>query len=169
MASSHLKICDLVRGQKDRMQQSQCQIPRSFCEGRQQIVKTCQNRTLIGFCSRFASLVSIHTVMTPLKNKLWSRGAHCSIWLATIVREHCRRIGREGKGQQMYVTWCCWVVVFKQVWIKRVVQMQSLEHGIASDPWFLMISMRLVWWFSWDTVLIASRSHLGSMICWIFL
>ena len=150
MASSHSKICDLVRGRKvGGMQQSQCQETRSFCEGRQKIVKTCQNRTLIGFCSKFASLGSIHIVMTPLKTKLWSRWAHCRIWLATIVREHWRRIGREGKGQKTYVTWCCWVVVFKKIWIKRVVQMQSLEHGIEADPWFLMISMCFVW-FSWD-------------------
>ena len=142
IAYSRSKICDLVRSRKVRCSSL-------IAKGCQQIVKTCQNRTLIGFYSKFASLVSIHIGMTPLKNNLWSRWAHCRIWLATIVREHCRRICREGKGQKTYVTWCCWVV-FKKIWIKRVVQMQSLEHGIEADPWFLMISMCFVWWFSWD-------------------
>ena len=90
--------------------------------------------------------------------------------LQNLIRDNCQGALQENRlRRKRNVTWCCWVVVFKKIWIKRVVQMQSLEHGIASEPWCLMISMRFVWWFSWDTVLIASRSHLGSMICWIFL
>ena len=139
------------------MQQSQCREMWSCCK----ICRTrfVTNQALIGCCSKFASLVSIHIMILPLKNKLWSGHvywAHCRIWLATIGREHCRRLGREGKDKRRGVA---------GLWSSK-----RFESMVPCDWDYLSMSESDVWWsqcvlFGYShEILIASRSHLGSSL-----
>ena len=126
IAYSHSRICDLVRSRKVRCR---CLIAKE------------------------------HGVSARVANKLWKH-VKTAFWSAVAANlptcgpgepiaesgylqlsgSTAGRIGREGKGQKTYVTWCCWVVVFKKIWIKRGSAIEIIWAWNRS--WSVMIFMR---------------------------
>ena len=126
IAYSHSRICDLVRSRKVRCR---CLIAKE------------------------------HGVSARVANKLWKH-VKTAFWSAVAANlptcgpgepiaesgylqlsgSTAGRIGREGKGQKTYVTWCCWVVVFKKIWIKRGSAIEIIWTWNRS--WSVMIFMR---------------------------
>ena len=144
MAFSHSKICDLVRGRKvgcNSLNARNAELPRG-------LPTNCENHALIGCCSEFASLVSIHIRILPLKNNSWSGHVYWAFsrtGLATIAKEHCRRSCREGKGQKRR---CCLWSSKRFESKEYLMQLRSFKHGIKSlifdDPCiFAMIGGRI--------------------------